>query len=306
MKNRLLFIIKVLISAGLLYYIALKIDWSQMTECLKRGNLFYLSLAAVFGILFNLIKFKKWHCLIKPGNPNHSYNDGAKSYMIGNALGMVTPMRAGDLGRSLYYPSGERAKIMGLTIVDRMADLSIVFILSISGSFVLINKGFGILVVVLFILSLLLLYSPYAIQKILTSIFPNEKIRLKIYQLYHVFEMLNFKVITLSLCLSFLAFITIIFEFYCLVTAFEDIHMTSIFLVAPLITLSTVIPVSLMGFGVREGVSILLLSHYQISPLTALSAAFLFFIINNFSISVIGVIFLSRIEIKPKTLVESR
>jgi uncharacterized membrane protein YbhN (UPF0104 family) len=66
-----------------------------------------------------------------------------------------------------------------------------------------------------------------------------------------------------------------------------------------------VIPVSLMGFGVREGISILLLSNFQISSVTALSAAFLFFIINNFSISIVGVIFLSRVEIKPKTSVQN-
>lgn len=305
MKNRLLFIIKVLVSVGLLSYIALKIDWSQMTVCFKHGNLFSLSLAAAFGILFNLIKFKKWHCLIRSGNQNHSYWDGAKSYMIGNALGMVTPMRAGDLGRALYYPSSERAKIMGLTIVDRFVDLAIVFILSIAGSFALINKGFGILVATLFVLSLLLLYSPYAVQKTLKSIFFNGFIKNKTNQLSNIFETLNYKVITLSLFLSFLAFTVIIFEFYYLVAAFEDIHLVSIFLVAPLITLSTVIPVSLMGFGVREGISILLLSNFQISSVTALSAAFLFFIINNFSISIVGVIFLSRVEIKIKTSVQN-
>jgi uncharacterized membrane protein YbhN (UPF0104 family) len=191
---------------------------------------------------------------------------------------------------------------MGLTIVDRLVDLATVFILSIAGSFILINKGFGILVVILFLVSLLLLYSPHAIQKTLKNIFSNEFMANKINQLSHIFEMLNHKVITLSLFLSFLAFITIIVEFYCLVAAFEDIHLVSIFFVAPLITLSTVIPISLMGFGVREGVSILLLSNYQISSATALSAAFLFFIINNFSISIVGVIFLSRVEIKPKSI----
>ena len=306
MKKKLLFIIKLLVSSGLLYFIAMKIDWGQLAVCLKHGNLFSLSLAAAFGILFNLIKFKKWHFLIKPGKQDHSYWDGAKSYMIGNALGMVTPMRAGDLGRSLYYPSDDRIKIMGLTIVDRMIDLSIVFALSIAGSFILINKGFGLLVICLFLLSLLLLYSPYAIQKTFKIIFSNEIIINKVSQLSHIFEMVNFKVISVSLFLSFLAFVTIIFEFYCLVAAFEDVHLLSIFFVAPLITLSSVIPISLMGFGVREGISILLLSHYHISSATALSAAFLFFVINNFSISIIGVFFLSRVEIKSKTLAHSR
>lgn len=300
MKNRLLFLLKIIVSGVLLYLIILKIDWNQLSVSLKQGNLFYLGLGVVFGIIFNMVKFMKWYYLINTKSNTYSYWDGAKSYMVGNALGLVTPMRVGDLGRALYFPPKDRPRIMGLTIVDRLIDLAIVFILAIGGSFILINKGFGILIVLLAISSLLMLYSPSVMCRGFRKIIPNGYIKEKLSKLLDVFEILNFKIMTRALILAFIAFFSIIFEFHYLVSAFEDLTLLAIFLITPLITLSTVIPVSIMGLGVREGLSILLFSMFNISAATALSAAFLFFIINNVSISIIGIIYLSKIEVTAK------
>jgi uncharacterized membrane protein YbhN (UPF0104 family) len=61
-----------------------------------------------------------------------------------------------------------------------------------------------------------------------------------------------------------------------------------------------------MGLGVREGISIVLLENFGISAPAAVSAAFLLFVINNASISAIGIIFLTKVKIKEPKSVNSR
>ncbi|MDY6853843.1 MAG: lysylphosphatidylglycerol synthase transmembrane domain-containing protein [Thermodesulfobacteriota bacterium] len=300
MKKISLFGIKIVVSGGLLYAIILKIDWSQLSVSVIQGDLFYLCLGVFFGVAFNLVKFMKWHNLVKVRNHTYTYWDGAKSYMIGNALGLITPMRAGDIGRALYFDQKERPRIIGLTIIDRLIDLAIVVMLAIGGSFTLINKGFGTLVVLLSIFILFMLYSPNIMCKAFKIIIPTRFSRLNIIKGLDAFDNLDFRVITIASILSLIAFFFVILQFYYLVMAFEDITLLAIFLVTPLVTLSTIIPVSLMGLGIREGLSILLLSTYGVSASTAFSAAFLFFIINNVSISIIGIIHLSRIDVTTK------
>ncbi len=296
MKKNLILITKVFVSGGLLYLIMLKINWMQFTVSIKGGNFLYLTYGMILGIIFNMIKFLRWRNLIRTENSMHSYWDASKSYMLGNCLGLVTPLRAGDLSRALYFAKEDRTRIMGLTIIDRIMDIAAVLIMSIAGSFYLINKGFGLLVILFAIFSLFFLYCNEYLRIFLKRIIPNGTMWDKIGKLMDMLKNFDAKTISYALILSVLAFVLVLFQFYYLVSAFEPATFNSIFLVTPLITLSSIIPVSFMGLGVREGISIILFSAFGISGATALSVAFLGFVMNNVLISIIGIYFLSKVD----------
>ena len=301
MKKYLQFIIKGLVSGILLFFICLKIDWNQFVTSFLKGNYLCIVFAMMIGVLFNIVKFTKWYFLINLEKKGYSFWDSAKSYMLGNCLGIVTPMRAGDLSRALYFPPGARTEIMSLTVIDRLMELAVVFLLAITGSFILINKAFGLLMMLMALIIFFVLLKPsfsiLFLQKLPVGRFISNKLKI----ILDLYDSLDHKTLAGCLVLSFFAFILVIFEFYVLVIAFEDISMTAIFLIAPLITISNIIPISIMGLGVREGLSIILLANYGVSEATGLSAAFLLFLINNISISLIGIIFLSRVKIFNKS-----
>ncbi len=295
MKHSFLLIIKILVSVGLLVLILLKVDVSKLTASIQDGNMFYLSSGLIIGCIFNMVKFLKWHHLIKTRNRLFSYWDASKSYMIGNCLGLVTPLRAGDLGRALYFLSEDRPRIMGLTVIDRVMDITAVLMLSLVGSFYLLHKGFGILIVMLLLFCLFVLYSHellWNFSKRLVTGRPSFWTRLG--KVIDMLKDLNDKTVSTTLILSLVSFLLVIFQFYCLISAFEPASVSAVCLVTPLITLSSVIPVSFMGLGVREGIAMLLFAHFDISGTTAISAAFLVFIMNNVLISIIGMLFLSK------------
>lgn len=297
MKKRSLFILKIAVSAILIYLITSKIDWNQLIISFGQGDYVYLSIGVLVGFVFNCVKFAKWHYLINAGIHTYSFWDGAKSYMFGNALGLVTPLRAGDLGRALYFPKNDRTRILGLTIIDRAMDVVAILMLSIGGSFTLIKREFGLLVLLSCALSILVLYSPGIFQSLLNRTIKAGKIIEKVNKLIGILKILDTRTITTCLIMSVIAFIITIIEFYYVISAFEEITLSSTALVTPLITLSVLVPITFMGLGVREGLSIMLFSMFGISSGTALSAAFLCFAINNVSISLIGAGYLSKIEL---------
>lgn len=295
MKNSFLLILKILVSVGLLVLILLKVDVSKLTASIQDGDMIYLSFGLIIGCIFNMVKFLKWHHLIKTRNLRFSYRDASKSYMIGNCLGLVTPLRAGDLGRALYFLNEDRPRIMGLTVIDRVIDITAVLMLSLAGSFYLLNKGFSILIFLLLLFCLFVLYSHellWNLSKRLVSDRPS--FWRKLGKVIDMLKDLDDKTVSMTLILSLVAFLLVIIQFYFLISAFEPASVSAVCLVTPLITLSSVIPVSFMGLGVREGIAMLLFAHFGISGTTAISAAFLVFIMNNVLISIIGMFFLSR------------
>jgi len=298
LKNYLITILKILVSGVLLYLISKEIDWSQLIVSIKQGRFVYLFIGIITGCGFNVVKFIKWHYLIRTGNHNYSFSDGVKSYMIGNCLGLITPMRAGDLGRALYFHVDDRPRITGLTVMDRFTELVAVLALSIGGCFVLLNKVLGMIVVSLAFFGILSLYAAGFLHGTVRRIIPDGRIGQKIMKLSEMLRLPDKTSVSVVLILSFAAFVLCILQFYFLISAFEKISVLSTFLATPLVTLSSILPVSVMGLGVREGISIVLLAKFSISAATSVSAAFLFFLINNFSISSIGIYYLSKVKIK--------
>lgn len=273
-----------------------KIDLTRFAASINQGDFVHLFIGVLLGVVFNLVKFLKWHRLIQGSHFVARYWESAKSYMIGNALGIITPMRAGDLGRALYFKSQDRARIMGYTIIDRLLDLTAVICFSVAGGVVLINGTFGCALAMLCILAFVIVYSPMQIRrlpkKVLSSTFLYEKLG----KLVHALDDLDMRLITGLFVLSFLSFFLIILQFYFVISAFENTVFLTVYLATPLVTLSSLIPISFMGLGVREGLSVYLFSMMGISPETAFSTAFLCFVINNVSTSSLGAIYLSTIN----------
>lgn len=301
MKKYILLLIKISVSAIILYLILQKVDTQTLKESLRHGKPIPFIIGVLIGILFNIVKFFKWHILIKADNEQHTYWDGAKSYMIGNALGVVTPMRAGDLGRALYFKAESRPRVIGFTLIDRVSDLIAVILFCVIGAFTLINPLFGVFLLVLGLTSLIIMYHPLKLYNLTSKVTRLGSIGAKMAKAFESLTLINNKIVSISLLLSFTSFFLIIAQFYFVISAFDNISFYSAFLATPLVTLSSLIPITFMGLGVREGFAVYLFSLLGITFAAAFSTAFLCFMINNVSTGLIGIIFLTGIQYKEKS-----
>jgi uncharacterized membrane protein YbhN (UPF0104 family) len=295
MKSKLTLILKVAISAALLGIVCLKVDWGQFSMPKGIGRSYYLIYGVIGGIVFNLIKFLKWQNLLLGGIEHSSYWDAAKSYMIGNSLGLATPLRVGELGRALYFEKTDRPRILSLTVVDRLIELMVVMLLAVAGIFILVNKSAAIFVALLSFGGIFAMYGIGHFYPVLLKIAPAIERWDRLGKYLRMLGSVDSRKISVNLVLSFLAFVSVILQLYCLISAFETLNVTSAFLAGPLITISSIMPVSFMGLGVREGISVILFANFGISGAIAVAAAFLLFVINNLLVGAIGIVFVWRV-----------
>jgi uncharacterized membrane protein YbhN (UPF0104 family) len=66
----------------------------------------------------------------------------------------------------------------------------------------------------------------------------------------------------------------------------------------PLVIFANIIPVTIGGVGVREGVSAIILGRFRVAPEVAVSASFLLFCINTLLPGLIGAFFVHRIKFR--------
>jgi uncharacterized protein (TIRG00374 family) len=295
MKKYAILAAKIAVSIVLLYLILKKIDIRTLKDSLGQGRIAPMLAGAAVGVIFNLVKFLKWHCLIQADSSEHSYWDGAKSYMIGNALGVVTPMRAGDLGRALYFEPRSRPRVIGFTMIDRALDLVAVILFCVVGAVILVNPGFGLCLAAIGAASLVMLYNPMWMYRISNKLLHWGRLGKKLVEAAESLTLMNKRLLSISLSLSFLAFFLIIIQFFLVISAFDDISFLSACLATPLVTLSSLVPITFMGLGVREGFAVYLFSMLGISSATAFFTAFLCFFINNVSTGIIGAFFLAGV-----------
>ena len=97
-----------------------------------------------------------------------------------------------------------------------------------------------------------------------------------------------------SSILTLKGFPSVIVELYFMILAFDSVSLCAVFLSKPMINLSSLIPISIAGLGVREGVGFYLLSRFQVSGHASVSAVFLSFLVNYLLLAVIGVFFMPR------------
>lgn len=295
-KKYIILSIKVACSVLLLYLVLDTIELKVLMETFRQGRLLPLSVGVLVGVVFNLVKFLKWQKLIRADSDEHSYWDSAKSYMIGNALGVVTPMRAGDLGRALYFEPASRPHVVGFTIIDRVLDLIAVILFCVYGAIILVHQGFGLFLAVIGIVCLILLYHPLKIYKISSIIFGKIVLGEKLLKVTESLTLLNKRLLSISLTLSLISFFLIIVQFYFVISAFGEVSFLSACLATPMVTLSSLIPITFMGLGVREGFAVYLFSMLGVNPANAFSAAFLCFVINNVSTGFIGIFYMMTLK----------
>jgi uncharacterized membrane protein YbhN (UPF0104 family) len=203
-------------------------------------------------------------------------------------------MRIGEVGRALYFPKDDRPMIISLTVIDRVLELLVVLLLAVAGIFFLISKPLAGLVGLGAVLGTAAMFCIRYTQTLANRIGRHSGKLDKVRKYLGMLSSVDRRTMSIALALSALAFIAVFGELYFLVAAFESAPLASAFLAGPLITLSSIMPVSFMGLGVREGVSVFVFAGFGVSGPTAVAAAFLLFIINNVLFGLIGIAFFWR------------
>jgi len=279
-------LLRITISITLLFIIIYTIGFERIKQQLSH-TIFWLFLLALivenFGVM---ISAKKWQMLLHDKKIEISYMDSLSYYYIGSFFNTMMPSSVGGDVIKAYMlgKKVDKIKVFSSVIMDRLTGLiAVIFIavLAIASFYPLLPRHvipLILLIVIFFFLSLLLLIKTSFFEQLLDIIFQRWKrprnffhgiiMSLKTYK--------DKKLLLSALLISFLFHLLMILNNYVLsISIGMDIPLIYFFIFVPIAELLVALPISIQGFGVREGSYAILFSSVGTSYAAAFSIGFL-------------------------------
>jgi len=274
-KKILIYTAKILFSAGLLLFIAFKVDWTQMYGIVCNSNRWFLALA-LFMMVFELFLMSlRLMILMMARDISIPFKTIFKLNIISVFVGIFLPTKLGVDGLRIYYLSkyskNVTNSIFSITY-DRLINLLTITTFAIAGFFIggyyktLPGFYFAILPMILVIIFLCLCTIKKIrtlIRKILNRLRIPEKVINFIDQVVNSFIRINKQ----PKLLSSLLLLSVIFQSTRIIISFLFARAFGVgapigyfYIIIPIVTIISMLPISIAGLGVPQGTSVYLLS----------------------------------------------
>ncbi len=298
-RKQIIVLIKLLLACIIMWVLIKRISIDQIILALRQANLLYIALTVGLLFLNIFFQFKKWQLLVKLVKPTARAGEVLSSLFAGYALGLVTPGRVGEFGRSVFIRNADWRQLTGLVIIDKLFAMVMVYLFGLAGFAYFLQLKAGhllwqpllIALVILLLLIIFLILHPDLLRTLLMRFKPRlMKIHFieKLTSAYssfthrHAYTLFGF-----AACHVF----TYLFQFYLLIKAFAEINLLlGLLAVAATFLAKTLLPISFGDLGVRETAAIYFFSQLGITRAAAFNASFILFIINILIPSTIGMV----------------
>ena len=124
-KSILGFVIPLLLSVALLYYIYSEENWDEQLAYIKNANFFWLLLPVLVALLSNLFRALRWKMLIKASGMEVSLINSFLAVLVGYFANFVLP-RAGEVakcGMLKKYSGLSFTAVLGTVVTERIFDV---------------------------------------------------------------------------------------------------------------------------------------------------------------------------------------
>ena len=276
--KRTLFYIRI-IGIVILIYILTTLQYEKLFEILKSINLPYLLVYIVLYILFFYLKTARFRNILIHYGEKPPFLDVFGAMIESQYLGFVTPSRIGDSVKILFLneKSNVSKKIGTISyIYDRFQDLYTLALLGVIAFVFILN------------LPINLYFAVFAVFIAIIFTFRNS-ILMKISGKIKISDLnkLNFKTDFMLFLLNIIIYFVYFAQYYFLALSL-NIHINFFYLSAVSIigALAAIIPISISGIGVREGIFIFYLTKAGVSK----ESAFLLSFLDNTGFTIIFII----------------
>ena len=126
MQKKLYFVLKVAVTAGLVFWLIKRVDWSGVEGILSHVSWWLLIVALGLQLIGNLLSAKKWQVIVHFKNLKLSLSDAFFTYLTGGFINNFLPSTiGGDAYRGLWLAkrSGARAAALSTVVFDRFIGL---------------------------------------------------------------------------------------------------------------------------------------------------------------------------------------
>lgn len=307
-KVRLLLGIKIMISAGLIFYLTNKFSDISFTTFLdfNSGLPFFAAIALVPVNFF--LQYRKWRLICDHSFRGQKSFDIFKSVLTGIATGLLTPGRLGEYpGRAFPLREVKLSEVTAGAAIDKLNSLLVILIAGSFSAVVFLNSFYkvdiNLTLSLLFLLTgvyLLLLYlmlTPDFWRDFVGAQVARFKIIEKHLINFHSIGLFNRGVFGKNFAFSVLNYIVFSSQFVLLVIAYNGTLTTPAILMASSLVFFTksLIPGITFGeIGIRESAAVFFFGHFDVPAGAAFNAALMLYTINVLLPAIPGAIFIFR------------
>ncbi len=236
-------------------------------------------------------KAARWRMLIGQAA---KLNWGAawRSMLIGIAGGTVTPGRVGQISAAFFIRGGDRVGVGSMVLADLGTDVVAAALAAIPAAAYL--WGGSVPAWSLLAAGALVAVSAFG-PKLAGWLAAGRKAGFITRLLIPIASLPPRRLFAaLGLALVVLGFNTV--QLYLVVRAFQGVPLVAAAVSCPLILLALVLPITVAGFGVREGAAVAVLGRFGVSPPVAVEGSFLLFVMNTAIPALLGAVLLWHIR----------
>lgn len=307
-RKTLLFLVKLIIATGLLFYLIHSVNFSEIVYAVENANLIYILLAVLLLIPNIYLQQSKWRIT---SNLLLDINDNKKiwlSLFYGLSAGVFTPARVGEyFGRAIIFKEKSLLTVTLATLLDKIYLLIIVTFYGAISSLLFINYLYNlsaylfaalfIVIFIIFYLIFVLIFLPGIWNKFLNKERKHSNKLEGLVEKLQIFCSIDKIYSTKMLILSMLLYLCFLLQYALLVTAFSNHpHILEYIWAATLVMfVKTVIPpISIGELGIREGASVYFITQFYESASTGFNASIFLFLINVLLPALIGLFLLMK------------
>ncbi len=237
--------------------------------------------AGILSAVYWFVRVARWRWMTAMEGRRIGWGRAWVSMLAGLGVGLITPVRSGEIVRPMFLPKGSRVRLVGWVVIERMFDLSAVLTLGILGLFYMVFSGallsagvsapWWLLLVAPLLLActlgvpLLVHYKPDGLWRFLARVLPG-----KARQLAHA--RLTWRQFGIFYAVSILAeALSLLSVFLCL-SSRGEISLITATCLAPVVALGSLLPAGPGGFGIREGTAAFVFGVFGFSEPMILAA----------------------------------
>ncbi len=310
--KKTLIVFKLLFTVFVLFFLIERIHLGEIRSAFHHANFLLIGVAAALLPLNIYCQYKKWETLVR----QHVKAPGKEillSLLAGFTMGIVTPARVGEYARVLFIRDNHRISLVGLTLIDKLYTLSIVFSTGLIAIILYFRNTIHplfclfllFMTTILFFLLYRFLGNPQGVKTLLhKKVFENFFSRHeKLEEFVRAVDYIETKPAKTLRIFSLLLVLTFTFQFNLLIMAFSSIKFTDSLITAfAILTTKIFFPYAIGDLGVRESIAIFYLHRYQVVAAAAFDASLLLFLINILIPALLGLVLLLKSRLnEPKS-----
>ena len=277
-------ILKIGFTAILIVSLGVYLKPGRLWEVGKQIDSGWMAAAGLLAIVGLAVQWVKWQQLLRFFRPQTTWSEGLQSLLVGFAFGLVSPGRLGELGRGVFL-DGDRATWVGVAGVDRLCSQGVTLAAAWVGLLVIFPEAALGLILLAVVLALLVMVGLQAVTG------RGEQWMWRVWEWVKQIPSILWARGTAWSILFNLVFFT---QFYILVQSWGPLPDTVLWGIPVIFGLKSILPLSFMDLGVREGSAVLVFGLLGVDPAPAFNAALLIFVLNVLLPGACGVIFVFR------------